>query len=251
MMIFNHGCSHNVDGTGTRLVFYLKGCNFCCDWCGAPESISPQVQTMYYPNRTVTAGQSVTADWVISKALRSKALIDGVTFGGGEPTLQAEELISVLQTLQADQIHTALESNASTPAYKAVIKHVDQLFSDLKTLDHNKFALRINRNSSLLDTVKSNLQYAACNHKDLTIRIPVITGLNDQPADQQMLAEFLQQIHRQGGKFKVELLRQHHIAEPKYAALRRDYPCKGVSVPDDGCMAEFKALLNQHSIEVL
>ena len=251
MMIFNHGCSHNVDGTGTRLVFYLKGCNFCCDWCGAPDSISQQPQTMHYPNRTVIVGQSVTADWVISKALRSKTLIDGVTFGGGEPTLQSDELIVILQVLQQNSIHTAMESNASTPAYRQVIPHVDQLFSDLKTVDENKFTTRINPCAELLDQVKNNLRYAANIHCDLTIRIPVITGLNDQTCDQRQIADFLSDLQSDGGKFKVELLRQHHIAEPKYAAMRRDYLCKGASVPNDGCMANFKALLNQHSIKVL
>ena len=51
MRIFHSGLSRNFDGPGERLVFYLKGCNFHCDWCGSPESISPKTQLLYYPER--------------------------------------------------------------------------------------------------------------------------------------------------------------------------------------------------------
>ncbi len=251
MIIFDHGYSSEVDGKGTRLIFYLKGCNFRCNWCGAPESISPQPETLRYTNRTVTAGSCVTTQWVIDKALRSRAMIDGVTFGGGEPTLQADDLSTILKVLQENNIHTAMESNASTDAYREVTIYVDQLFSDLKTLSPELFAARINPDTNLLTKTLQNLQFAALNHPDLTIRVPVISQLNDSEAEQQKIADFLSKLKKSGGRFKVELLRQHHIAEPKYQALNRIYPCKDHNLPDEQNMENFKNILIKYQLEVI
>ena len=49
--IFHIGFSSEVDGPGLRMVLYLKGCNLCCPWCAAPESISPAPQVLFYPQR--------------------------------------------------------------------------------------------------------------------------------------------------------------------------------------------------------
>lgn len=250
MMIFDCGYSIGVDGIGTRLVFYLKGCNFRCDWCGAPESISPRPEELRYPGRTVWAGRAVSPRRVVSKALRCRAFVDGVTFGGGEPTLQAEELIAALRELKAGGIHTALESNASTGRYCEVIPWVDQLFSDLKTLSPEKFSSRISPDAALLEKVKVNLRYAAMTHAGLIIRIPVVSALNDGEDEQRKIADFLAELQSRGGRFQVQLLRQHHIAEPKYRALNRPYPCRDAPVPDERCMGAFSDILKEFHIRV-
>ena len=251
MIIFDHGYSTEVDGAGTRLIFYLKGCNFRCDWCGAPESISPQPEIMRYPNRTETAGSEVTIQWMTGKILRCRTMIDGVTFGGGEPTLQAAELTELLQILRKNHIHTALESNASTGSYRAVIKYIDQLFSDLKTVSPDRFASRINPEPQMLANVMENLKFAAENHPDLTIRIPVVSDLNDSVCEQEKIAAFLSGLKKSGGKFKVQLLRQHHLAAPKYQALNRPYRCAGTTLPDERTVARFKTVLTENDLEVL
>ena len=251
MIIFDCGYSTDVDGLGTRLVFYLKGCNFRCDWCGAPESISPRPEELHYPGRTVLAGIAATPQWVVSKSVRCRAFTDGVTFGGGEPTLQAEELIPVLRELKKSGVHTALESNASTNRYREVIPWTDQLFSDLKTLSPEKFAARISSETSLLENVKANLRHAALTHASLTIRIPVIRGLNDTETDEREIGIFLKRLLDAGGRFQVQLLRQHHIAEPKYAALNRTYVCRGVPAPDVRVTERFAEILNGFQIGLI
>ena len=55
LMVLHMGFSCGVDGPGQRLVIYLKGCNLCCPWCAAPESISPQPEVLFYPARVSAA----------------------------------------------------------------------------------------------------------------------------------------------------------------------------------------------------
>jgi hypothetical protein len=54
MRIFSEGWSNDKDGPGQRLVFYLKGCDMRCRWCACPESISPETQVMFLPERSAS-----------------------------------------------------------------------------------------------------------------------------------------------------------------------------------------------------
>lgn len=233
MRIFNIGYSNDFDGPGTRLVFYLKGCNFRCNWCGAPESLSPEVQTLCYPERTVIAGHDIQPELILDKALAAKDFIDGVTFGGGEPLLQYKELFQCLNLLRKAGIHTALESNASTSAYRAAVLMVDWLYSDLKTLDIEKFETQIHTDAGKLTQVCENLRFAAVHQRNFVLRIPIITDLNDDQDSQEQLLEFCLQLNRLRSvePLRVQLLRQHHIALPKYHALKLPYPCEGAKLP--------------------
>ena len=251
MKVFEIGYSDNFDGPGTRLIYYLKGCNFHCDWCGAPESISAETEILHYPERTVVAGTEVSAQDILKKALSARDFISGVTFGGGEPTLQAEELLCTMKLLKDHHIHIAMESNGSTPAYREAALLTDWLFTDLKTVNEKLFAERISSNTALLELYRENIRFAAANQPNLVIRIPVVTGLNDTQEEQQRTAEFCSSLKslRPDGKLTVQLLRQHHLAEPKYKALNRISPCENTEVPSKETVMQFAALLQQNGID--
>ncbi len=47
------------DGPGIRLAIYFKGCSLRCVWCHNPESIAPQAQKLYTPERCIGCGECV------------------------------------------------------------------------------------------------------------------------------------------------------------------------------------------------
>ncbi len=288
MILFNSGFSDDFDGPGTRLVFYLKGCNFRCAWCASPESISPVPELLYTRERSADrsgascpkhalspagvldrsvcrgcgtfdcvriwhnpafelAGETVTPEEILRRVLEASGMISGVTFGGGEPTLQSAELLETCRLLRRNRFHVALESNASTPHYREFAGKVDLLFSDLKTLDPEKGRRLMNADLSL---VAENLRFAAANQKNFRVRIPVVSGLNDDPESQRELLPFLLELKklRKNGILEVELLRQHHLGEPKYRALGIPYPLAGTLLPDKSVLAGFSELLNRSGI---
>ena len=72
-----------VDGPGHRFVIFTQGCHMNCEGCNRPENLDP------------TKGKSVSIDTLFNEIEEVKDNIDGVTFSGGEPFLQAGALASL------------------------------------------------------------------------------------------------------------------------------------------------------------
>ena len=78
------------DGPGLRLVVFLQGCNFRCLYCANPD--------------TIEAGEGKPTDpaEILRMAVDQKPFYGkrgGVTFSGGEPTVQAAELVPLVRAL--------------------------------------------------------------------------------------------------------------------------------------------------------
>lgn len=115
------------DGPGLRLVVFLQGCPFRCLYCANPDTID------------VKGGTPTTPEEILQMAISQKAFFGkkgGITFSGGEPTLQAEALIPLFKELKANDIHICLDSNGGIWNEK-----VEELFSltDLVLLDIKQF----------------------------------------------------------------------------------------------------------------
>ena len=90
------------DGPGLRLVVFLQGCPFRCLYCANPDTIDVKGGTPTPPNE------------ILQMAISQKAFFGkkgGITFSGGEPTLQAEALIPLFKDLKDNDIHICLDTN--------------------------------------------------------------------------------------------------------------------------------------------
>ena len=54
---------------------------------------------------------------------------------------------------------------------------------------------------------------------------------------------------RKDGPLRVQLLRQHHIALPKYRALGMACPCEGAKPPERELLERFAAQLKENGME--
>ena len=84
-----------VDGPGVRFVVFMQGCNFKCKYCHNPETVYENKNNLF------------TIEEIFKKVERFKNYIfdkGGVTFSGGEPLLQAKELIQKLYEIGVDAI---------------------------------------------------------------------------------------------------------------------------------------------------
>lgn len=68
-----------VDGTGIRFAIFTQGCPHHCEGCHNPHT------------HDFEAGELVTLESLLDK-IKGNPLLDGVTYSGGEPFCQAEQL---------------------------------------------------------------------------------------------------------------------------------------------------------------
>jgi glycyl-radical enzyme activating protein len=177
-------------------------------------------------------GKEVSIAEIVGCAQRYRPLFGrhgGVTFGGGEPTLQANQLLFALKALRQKGIHTAIETNAGTPDLQKFVGLVDLLICDLKCISNDKHLQWMDADNLL---VIQNLQSMARKQSQLIIRIPFVRGMNDSKEEMEKLRVFLYDLARQRKYLQVEVLRQHHLGEPKYAALGMEYPMRGAQLPE-------------------
>ena len=171
MKILQKGFNYSQDGPGNRLVYHLQGCNFRCKWCSNPESMRPDYD----------GAKEYSTDFIVDEILRSRMMFfdgGGVTFTGGEPTLQADELTEILKAVRAEDINTAIETNGSSPRLPELSELIDYLMMDIKQPDdeiHRKFVAHSNG-----QTIE-NLKILTEKRSQLHLRIPLINGVNTDP----------------------------------------------------------------------
>lgn len=203
------------DGPGLRLVVFLQGCPFRCLYCANPDTIDVK-------GGTPTPPQEILQMAVSQKAFFGKK--GGITFSGGEPTMQAEALIPLFKELKANGIHICVDTNGGIWNNK-----VEELFSltDLVLLDIKEFNPERHKQLTGCSNAQT-LKTAAWleEHKrPFWMRYVLVPGHSDYEEDIRKLGEYL-------GKYqsiqRVEILPYHRLGVHKYEAMGWEYKLKEV-----------------------
>lgn len=166
MKIFNKGFNFRQDGPGNRLVYHLQGCNMRCIWCTNPEGMD------------MCGGRDVTVAQMLDECKRSRAMFfsgGGVTFTGGEATLQTDELCELLKLLKNEGIHTAIETNGTSKRLAELLEYVDYLIMDFKHYDSDELKKYTGVGN---EVIKHNFEENCKKGRQQHIRIPLINGIN-------------------------------------------------------------------------
>lgn len=222
------------DGPGLRLVIFLQGCNFRCLYCANPDTIDLKGES-----------KETSIEEIMRMAMNERAFFGkkgGVTFSGGEPTVQAAELIPLVKRLKEQGIHVCIDTNGSIWN-----KDVEELFSlvDLVLLDIKQFnpdrhrQLTERNNEQTLRTAR----WLEENNKPFWLRYVLVQGYSAIEEDIRALGTAL-------GGYKmvqrVEILPYHTLGVHKYDALGWEYKLKGVKENTPEQLDEAKALFDQY-----
>ena len=282
MRIFARGWSDGFDGPGRRLVYYLKGCNLRCHWCGNPESIAAVPEMLFYPGKSDFAAESCPhgavrdglldrracarcADHACVERWRDPAfervgeeltLPDllaqveerrpffgrdggggGVTFSGGEPTLQMDALLAAADALRERGVHVAIETNASSPRFHELGGRCDMLICDLKAVSGDLHARMTGADNQL---ILANLASGIA----MTVRVPLIRELNFVPEEREKIHRFLVEMRPE----RVGLLLLHRLGRPKYQALGRAWTAEDLTPPDRDDVEAFRLALERDGL---
>jgi len=200
------------DGEGVRSVVFLQGCNLRCDYCHNPETWDEQ------------GGEEVSARDLADKVLRFKDYWGGnggVTVSGGEPLLQAKELVGFLKILKNKGVNVALDTTGTiwNKDVREVISLCDQIILDEKC------------KQAFLDEVGKQ-------GKKVLIRIVIIPGVNDT---EEAVDEYAEKFK----KHKVELVPFHTLGFDKYEKLGIANPLVGVKAMSIERVRELQGRVNQ------
>lgn len=236
------------DGPGVRTTVFLKGCYLACPWCCNPETIYYNDSLLFCKNSTLCGNSSLCKscevfhgnrkradcplgaysktfkDYEVQELytllLRDKSLYEqggGITFSGGEPLMQAEQLLPLLSLLHAAGIHIAVESSLYAPRlnFEKITPLIDYWLVDVKF--QFGFISYLEKNKYLCDFVENLSEIQHYTSAQYVIRMVI-----SQQAILQKEA-ILERLLKYGIK-EIELLPCHQLAENKYKQLGYNPP---------------------------
>jgi pyruvate formate lyase activating enzyme len=160
-------------------------------------------------------GSNVTVDEVLKEVVRDRKFYEtsggGVTFSGGEPTMQPEFLRALVKAVKQQGLHTALETSGfcSYDILNSLLPEVDLFLYDWKETDPIKHKAYTGVDNTL---IRKNLLQLHEDGASILLRCPVICGLNDTSEHFQGIAELSALLPNLMG---VEVLPYHRLAASK------------------------------------
>jgi anaerobic ribonucleoside-triphosphate reductase activating protein len=143
-----------VDGPGFRYVIFAQGCTHGCIGCHNPDT------------HALDGGYAVNTDSLILDIMQSRH-IDGVTFSGGEPFLQADAFIHIAEKLKESGINIVCYTgftfeellNSSDGSRVKLLGLIDMLIDGpyVEELKDLSLTYRGSRNQRIID-VKASLR---------------------------------------------------------------------------------------------
>jgi pyruvate formate lyase activating enzyme len=208
-----------------------------CVLCGACEKACPhRVRKVY--------GREVSAADLLAEIEKDTPFYvrsgGGVTFSGGEPTLQYELLVDLLRACRARYIHTALETCGflrDDAKFDDLLALVDLVLYDIKCIDdekHRRFTGVSN------ETILRNARRIASSGGKMIVRVPLVPGFNDTREDIEAIGGFVLSLI---SVREVNLLPYHQLGASKYGMLGREYALAGAPVLTEKKVEELRSLL--------
>lgn len=158
----------------------------------------------------------------------------GVTFSGGEPTMQADFLCEMLDILP---LHRAVQTSGycSEETFERVLSRVDFMMFDIKHTDAEKHRLYTGVDNA---RILKNLKRLISSGKPFIARVPLIEGVND---DVENLGNTALLLKDAAALVRAELLPYNGAAGAKYAMVGQRYggsAFKAPLRPDTSCFTE-------------
>ncbi|MBQ1278789.1 MAG: anaerobic ribonucleoside-triphosphate reductase activating protein [Thermoguttaceae bacterium] len=109
-----------VDGPGLRYALFTQGCPRACPGCHNPQT------------QPLEGGEETSVEAILAE-IDADPLLDGVTFSGGEPFLQAAPLVKLAREIKKRNLNLAAYTGylweellaANDPAWNALLAELD------------------------------------------------------------------------------------------------------------------------------
>lgn len=218
-----------IDGPNNRMAVFLQGCNMYCLYCHNPEtqnycngcgvclsycktgalhlkngSISWERKLCencdlcihHCPHNASPKTIEMDSDELYRLIKRDEDFIDGITFSGGECTLQSLFILEVSQKLKKNTSLTIfLDTNGfmNSEILRKLCSMVDGFMFDLKAFDDGKHkALTTMSNNKIF----KNMAYTSSKGLLYEIRTVILQGYNDNEKEIEEIAHFIKSLNK-------------------------------------------------------
>jgi len=214
-----------------------------CDNCGQCTEVC------LYGARTML-GSKMTVAEVLAEVEQDSSFYNrsggGVTIGGGEPLVQFEFTLKLLEAGKERFLHTALETcgHVSWKHLKEVSEYVDLMYYDIKHLDADRHRELTGMSNDLIlrNARKTLTGRLGC---EVIVRTEVIPGCNDTEEDIRAIARF---VAESGGE-KMELLPYHALGSSKYTQLGISYELSDTRPPTEERMNTLRKIVESSGLK--
>ena len=203
-----------------------------------------------YAEARQVVGRRATVDEVMAEVERDVPFYEesggGVTFSGGEPLMQPRFLEALLRASRGRGIHAALDTCGYAPweVVDRIRAFVDLFLYDLKIVDDEKHReLTGVSNRPILE----NLRELSRRGHDITLRVAIIPGVNDDDESVRGIGAFASGLPRLR---EIDILPYNRLGVDKYARLGRASPMSGERPLPDERMARIAAALSAFGLSV-
>lgn len=213
-----------------------------CDFCGTCTDFCVS-------NAREIVGEELTVAEIMKEIEKDRMFYDqskgGVTFSGGEVMCQPEVLAELARRCRDKGIHVAVDTCGYVPfsSFEKVMDYVDLFLYDIKLMDSGLHSEYTGKDSTL---ILDNLRKLSDLGANISLRLPVIGGINDDEANMAAILEFIKGTNIRN----VNLLPYHDIARNKYSRLGREYCGSGMKVPVEEKMNEIKERFEKSGYKV-
>ncbi len=226
------------DGPGIRLVVFLQGCNFKCLYCANADTIE------------LKGGTETSVEEIVSMAKNQKPFFGkngGLTFSGGEPLVQAKQLLPVVKALKTEGFHVCIDTNGSilNEDVKAVLEYTDIILLDVKHIDSAQHQLLTGKSNT---KTLAFVDYLREINKPVWLRYVLVPGYSNEPKHLRQLGEHFKDY---SNIEKLEIQPYHELGAHKYEHLGWEYKLKDVKANTPEQLDEAYNILTNYFKEVV
>jgi pyruvate formate lyase activating enzyme len=214
-----------------------------CDLC--------QTCAEHCPSEAVEfVGHKVTVDEVIRQIEKDTAFYDqsggGVTLSGGEPLMQPDFLMELLEACSDLDLHRTVDTTgyADAELLLQVAQKTDLFLYDLKIMDVTKHRDFTGVSNQL---ILDNLKMLSENKARIQVRIPIIPGINTNADNIHHTADFVATLP---GVEHISVLPFHNSARGKYRRLGMECMSADMQSPSNEHLNRIAGWLQQSGLQV-
>lgn len=228
-----------VDGPGIRYIVFLQGCKMRCLYCHNPDS---------WP---LKQGKKRSVEDLFKEILKTKRYMKtsggGLTISGGEPLLQPEFVLALLEKAKEEDMHTCIDTNGligDEAIMDEILPLVDLVMLDIKHVEEKAHKALSGQSMEQILKFMKKLEKHQTRTWIRQVLVPEWTLSLDYA---QKLADMIKPLDYVE---LVEILPFHQLGAFKWDEMGFPYKLKETQTPQDEEIEAFKNILEKNGLKV-